>query len=173
MAAFLFQTVTISAFTSALGILVLALVWPDPFHMWNAGEWRHILRYMGVGLILLSLLFSLRKRVLKSWGRLPSWLLFHEYATVVGFLLVLFHVFGYRYYAVLPWILFGVMTVCVGTGLWIKWLFIQAKSAKKGSGPPVHGQRIKLLRPVHLWSGVASITLTAVHAGIAYLYGGY
>lgn len=173
MTRFLLRSAAISVATSLLGVLILILTWPDPLAVWRDGEWRHILRYIGVVLILLSLLLSLRKRVLKRWGRVPVWLSFHEYATTVGFLLIIYHAFGYAFHALLPWVLMVSMTLCVGSGLFVKWLYIRSTSSRGRVGRPHPALQVRTWRPWHLWFGVTSIVLMFIHAGVAYLYGGY
>lgn len=170
---FLVRTISVSVVISLLAVAVLALTWTDPLAVVE-GEWRHILRYIGVGLILLSLLLSLRKRVVKSWGRLPTWISYHEYMATIGFLLILYHVFGYAFHAALPWVLMGAMSLCMGSGLFLKWLVIRSTGGRNRTQGPSHpAMQVRTWRPWHLRLGIASITLMFVHAGLAYLYGGY
>lgn len=77
------------------------------------GRWLGI---PGTGLIVLSFLYSLRKRRLIRAGRPASMLRLHEVLAWVGSLLILVHA-GVHIYTVLPWLALAAMLVNVASGL--------------------------------------------------------
>jgi len=76
-------------------------------------------RYLGIPgtlLILLSFLYSLRKRKAIDWGS-PSFLLsMHVFCTLLGAAMVLIHA-GVHFNAILPWLALAAMVVNVASGI--------------------------------------------------------
>lgn len=76
-------------------------------------------RYLGIPgtlLIILSFIYSLRKRKVIKWGN-PRWLLaMHETFTWLGALMILVHA-GIHFNSILPWLALVAMTVNVASGL--------------------------------------------------------
>jgi hypothetical protein len=76
-------------------------------------------RYLGIPgtlLILLSFLYSLRKRKYIALGNPGTLLRLHELFTWLGALMILIHA-GIHFYAILPWLALGAMLVNVVSGL--------------------------------------------------------
>lgn len=71
-------------------------------------EVRNIIRNVSTGLILITLLYPLRKYFLKA-GNLKTWLWVHEVSALVGTGLLLVHISAYRVHALAPWITFLIM----------------------------------------------------------------
>ena len=76
-------------------------------------------RYLGIPgalLILLSFVYSLRKRKLIQLGNPKRLLLMHKILTLTGALMILVHA-GIHVYTLLPWLALGAMLVNVMSGL--------------------------------------------------------
>lgn len=76
-------------------------------------------RYLGIPgtlLILLSFLYSLRKRKLIAWGKPRLLLTLHETFTWLGVVMILVHA-GVHVYAILPWLALIAMLVNVISGM--------------------------------------------------------
>lgn len=76
-------------------------------------------RYLGIPgtlLILLSFLYSLRKRKLITWGKPRLLLTLHETFTWLGVMMILVHA-GVHVYAILPWLALIAMLVNVISGM--------------------------------------------------------
>jgi hypothetical protein len=76
-------------------------------------------RYLGIPgtlLILLSFLYSLRKRKLIAWGKPKLLLTLHETFTWLGVVMILVHA-GVHVYAILPWLALIAMLVNVISGM--------------------------------------------------------
>ena len=85
------------------------------------GGWERLLGIAGSALILLSFLYSLRKRKILRLGRPPAFLRAHELLAWVGAMLVLVHG-GAHMHALLPWLAQTAMLVVVASGLTGKYL---------------------------------------------------
>ncbi|MBF0627130.1 MAG: hypothetical protein HQL91_02815 [Magnetococcales bacterium] len=104
-------------FLLRFAVLVVATLGGDLLlHQWQL-VW--VGRYLGIPgtlLILLSLLYSMRKRGVIDKGN-PRWLLkWHEWATWMGTLMVFIHA-GVHFNAILPWLATLAMAVNVVSGL--------------------------------------------------------
>lgn len=114
-------------FTLLLGLLAALTL---------AGDWLlHKLnlvwvgRYLGIPgtlLIILSLVYSLRKRKVIASGNVKSWLTLHEFGTWLGSLMVLLHA-GIHFNAILPWLATVAMGVNVISGMVGKLLLARAR----------------------------------------------
>ncbi|MCJ7802415.1 MAG: hypothetical protein MUP82_08685 [Candidatus Marinimicrobia bacterium] len=104
-------------FISLFGLLVLATIIIDVLlHLNNLvwiGRWLGII---GTILILLSFIYSLRKRKLINFGKPKSLLKLHEILSMVGALFILVHA-GVHLYAILPWLAIIAMLVSILSGL--------------------------------------------------------
>lgn len=88
-------------------------------------------RYFGmVGtlLILASFVYSMRKRGYIRRGSPKTLLLWHEYLSWLGSLMILIHG-GIHFNALLPWYAMIAMMVAVASGLTGKWLLNKSRSA--------------------------------------------
>jgi hypothetical protein len=90
------------------------------------GEWDRFLGIAGSVLIVVSFLYSLRKRKILTRGRPPAYLKAHEILAWTGAVLVLVHG-GARFEAALPWAAQVAMLVVVASGLTGKYLLGRAK----------------------------------------------
>ena len=84
-------------------------------HFFNATEAGRYLGIPGVGLILISFLYSLRKRKILRFGTLPRFLGFHEVAAWLGSLLLLVHA-GIHFNALLPWLAIFALLLSIASG---------------------------------------------------------
>lgn len=86
-------------------------------------------RYLGIPgvlLILVSLIYSARKRKLISWGKPAKLLRRHEHLAWAGSLLILVHA-GIHFNAWLGWLAIGAMAINIGSGLTGKFLLQRAR----------------------------------------------
>lgn len=84
-------------------LVVAALLSGQALHLF---DWSWVGRYLGIPgtlLILLSLLYSLRKRKIITFGKPKTLLNLHETLTWMGAFLVLVHA-GTRFNTILPWL---------------------------------------------------------------------
>ncbi|MCU7807541.1 MAG: hypothetical protein KZQ73_06690 [Candidatus Thiodiazotropha sp. (ex Semelilucina semeliformis)] len=114
-------------FVFLFGSLVLATVVVDALlHQWDLvwiGRWLGI---PGTLLILLSFLYSLRKRKKISFGKPKNLLALHETLTWIGALMILVHA-GIHIYAILPWLALLAMLVNVISGMTGKYLLDRSR----------------------------------------------
>lgn len=104
-------------FLALFGSLILATVLVDA--ILHALDLVWIGRYLGIPgtlLILVSFLYSMRKRKLIQVGRPKSFLRLHEVLTWTGALMILVHA-GVHVYAILPWLALIAMLVNVASGM--------------------------------------------------------
>ena len=95
-------------------------------------------RYLGIPgtiLILLSFLYSMRKRKLINFGKPKNLLVLHETLTWLGALMVLVHA-GIHFYAILPWLALIAMLINVMSGMTGRYLLGRSRrfiAEKKGA----------------------------------------
>ena len=104
-------------FLVLFGSLILATIITDAllhlFELVWIGRWLGI---PGTILILLSFLYSMRKRKVISFGKPKTLLLLHETLTWIGALMILVHA-GIHIYTILPWLALTAMVVSVISGM--------------------------------------------------------
>jgi len=104
-------------FLLLFGSLILATIITDAllhqFELVWIGRWLGI---PGTILILLSFLYSMRKRKVISFGKPKTLLLLHETLTWIGALMILVHA-GIHIYTILPWLALTAMVVSVISGM--------------------------------------------------------
>jgi hypothetical protein len=104
-------------FLTMFGLLIAATTVIDAFlHQF---ELIWVGRYLGIPgtlLILLSFIYSLRKRRYISFGKPQNLLLLHQILTLTGALMVLVHA-GIHVYAILPWLALVAMLINVISGM--------------------------------------------------------
>jgi len=114
-------------FLKIFGSLIVATIITDALlHLFGyawIGRWLGI---PGTLLILLSFLYSMRKRKLISFGKPRTLLTLHETLTWMGALLILVHG-GIHIYAILPWLALFAMLVNVISGLTGKYLLDRSR----------------------------------------------
>jgi len=90
-------------------------------------------RYLGISgtiLIVLSFVYSLRKRRIFETGSPKKLLLWHEYLAWIGSVMVLVHA-GIHFNAILPWLAVIMLLVNVASGLVGKYLLKKANETFK------------------------------------------
>ena len=119
-------------FSLLLGLLAVATLAGDfLLHQLNLVWVGRYLGIPGIVLIIISLIYSLRKRKLITAGNPKSLLTFHEFTAWLGSLLVLIHA-GIHFNAILPWLATVAMSVNVVSGLVGKLLLDQSRRHVQG-----------------------------------------
>ena len=114
-------------FCLLLGLLAVATLAGDYLlHQLNLVWVGRYLGIPGIVLIIISLIYSLRKRKIITAGNPKSLLTFHEFTAWLGSLLVLIHA-GIHFNAILPWLATVAMSVNVVSGLVGKLLLNQSR----------------------------------------------
>jgi len=97
----------------------------------HSGGYKWILRYLGIAgtiLILISFVYSLRKRKVINFGKAKLLLQIHEALAWTGSLLILLHA-GFEFDAVIPRMAVIAMLIVVASGLTGKYLLKQARES--------------------------------------------
>ncbi len=141
---------------------------------------RH-LGIVGTAVILLSFVYSLRKRKLVSFGQPRKLLTLHEVMGWVGALLLLVHA-GIHFNAVVPWAALVLLLVVVASGLTGKYLLKDASASMKGRETELRAQGLDpsqverellshalLVRTMQRWRTV-HMPLTMILAGLALVH---
>ncbi|MCW8826030.1 MAG: hypothetical protein OQK78_06365 [Gammaproteobacteria bacterium] len=114
-------------FLKIFGALILATIITDAmlhqFGLVWIGRWLGI---PGTLLILLSFLYSMRKRKKISFGKPKTLLTLHETLTWIGALMILVHA-GIHIYTILPWLALAAMLVNVISGMTGKYLLDRSR----------------------------------------------
>ncbi len=97
------------------------------FHLAWVGRY---LGFVGTSIILVSFIYSLRKRKIIEAGSPKKLLLLHEYLAWVGSLMLLVHA-GIHFSAQLPWLAIYMMLIAVASGLVGKFLLKRATDSLK------------------------------------------
>ncbi len=119
-------------FCLLLGLLAVATLAGDYLlHRLNLVWVGRYLGIPGTVLIIISLIYSLRKRKVITAGNPKSLLTFHEFTAWLGSLLVLIHA-GIHFNAILPWLATVAMSVNVVSGLVGKLLLGQSRRHVQG-----------------------------------------
>ena len=119
-------------FCLLLGLLAVATLAGDYLlHQLNLVWVGRYLGIPGIVLIIISLIYSLRKRKVITAGNPKSLLTFHEFTAWLGSLLVLIHA-GIHFNAILPWLATVAMSVNVVSGLVGKLLLDQSRRHVQG-----------------------------------------
>ena len=119
-------------FCLLLGLLAVATLAGDYLlHRLNLVWVGRYLGIPGTVLIIISLIYSLRKRKVITAGNPKSLLTFHEFSAWLGSLLVLIHA-GIHFNAILPWLATVAMSVNVVSGLVGKLLLGQSRRHVQG-----------------------------------------
>jgi hypothetical protein len=115
-----------------LGLLAAATLAGDYFlHRLNLLWVGRYLGIPGTVLIIISLIYSLRKRKIITAVNPKALLTFHEFTAWLGSLLVLIHA-GIHFNAILPWLATVAMSVNVVSGLVGKLLLSQSRRHVQG-----------------------------------------
>jgi len=100
-------------------------------HYQLAGVGRY-LGYVGTFLVLISFIYSLRKRKIIESGSPKKLLKMHEYLAWGGSILLLVHA-GIHFNAILPWLAVGMLLISVASGLVGKFLLKRSLESLKAS----------------------------------------
>jgi hypothetical protein len=110
-----------------LGLLAVATLTGDyVLHRFNLVWVGRYLGILGTLLIIVSFVYSLRKRKVILAGHPKSFLVFHEITAWLGSLLILIHA-GIHFNAILPWLAIVAMGVNVVSGLVGKFLLDRSR----------------------------------------------
>ncbi len=117
----------VAPFLKMFAALILATAITDAIlHMFDlvwVGRWLGI---PGVILIVLSLLYSMRKRKKISFGKPKTLLILHESLAWTGALMILVHA-GIHVYTILPWLALTAMMINVISGMTGKYLLERSR----------------------------------------------
>lgn len=111
-------------------MIALALVIDYFLHRMNLAFIGRYLGVVGTGVILLSFIYSLRKRKIVESGSPKQLLALHEYLAWIGSILLLVHA-GIHFNAILPWLAVLMMLIAVASGLIGKFLLKKASDSLK------------------------------------------
>lgn len=112
--------------TMILSTIVLDLI----LHFFNIVFIGRYLGYLGTFTILISFVYSLKKRKLIKFG-VPKVLLdYHEYLALAGSIMILVHA-GIHIHSILPWLAVFILIINVASGLVGKYIIQQANHTIK------------------------------------------
>lgn len=153
------------------------------FYMHSSGlKWT--LRYLGIagtGLIIISFVYSLRKRKVINFGKAKTLLHIHELLAWTGSLLILLHA-GFEFDAVIPRIAVLAMLIVVASGITGKYLLKQAREIIKEKRSELKAKNLSeeeiekelfalslIADKMQMWRNV-HIPLTVIFAAFALLH---
>lgn len=113
-------------FTMILSTVVLDLI----LHFFDIVFIGKYLGYLGTFTILISFVYSLKKRKLISFGVPKVLLEYHEYLALAGSIMILVHA-GIHIHSILPWLAVFVLIINVASGLVGKYIIKQANQTIK------------------------------------------
>ena len=111
-------------------MVIIALAVDFLLHYFNLVFIGRYLGTIGTVLILLSFVYSLRKRKIIKTGSPKQLLQWHEYISWIGSILLLVHA-GIHFNAWLPWLAILMLLITVGSGLVGKFLLKKASETLK------------------------------------------
>lgn len=111
-------------------MIVITLMIDAALHYFQLEEIGRHLGIMGTILILLSFIYSLRKRQFIKSGSPNNFLMIHEYMAWFGSILILVHA-GVHFNALLPWLAIFLMLITIASGLVAKFLLKRAIESLK------------------------------------------
>jgi hypothetical protein len=126
------------AIIAYLGLIAATIVCDYVLHRTGLGAIGLYLGPIGTALIVLSFVYSLRKRKVISFGQPKQLLDLHESLSWTGALLVLVHA-GIHLNAAIPWLALAAMLIVVASGLTGQTLLRRATAtlkAKRAAPPP-------------------------------------
>ncbi len=164
------------------GLILGALIFDGLLHLLDLvwiGRWLGI---PGTLLILVSFLYSLRKRKKIEFGKPKHLLILHETLTLVGALMILVHA-GIHVYAMLPWLALVAMLVNVISGMTGKYLLDRSRRllVEKQANYRAQGMREEAIEQQLFWDATTvevmkqwrvvhlPITLAFVVLGLAHI----
>jgi len=102
-------------------LILLAIIFDYFLHRYQLISVGRYLGYTGTLTVLLSFIYSLRKRKIIRSGSPKALLLLHEYIAWAGSVMILIHA-GIHFNAVLPWLAILMLLIAVASGLIGKFL---------------------------------------------------
>lgn len=120
-------------FTQWYALMILITIGIDYLlHYFQLAGVGRNLGYVGTFLVLLSFVYSLRKRKIIETGSPKKLLRMHEYLAWVGSILLLVHA-GIHFNAILPWLAVGMLLINVASGLVGKFLLKRSMESLNAS----------------------------------------
>ncbi|MBI4007036.1 MAG: hypothetical protein HY354_00895 [Planctomycetes bacterium] len=151
-------------------------------------SYKHIVGVAGSIMIMVSILYSLRKRkIIFTKGSLNGWRVFHEWLTIVGAFLVFVHG-GFHTHAFVPIAAGTIMFISVASGLTGRYLYLKTNDyllfkrdelRRKGLGEEAADEELQSLIITHKimknWRSVhvpivTSLAVTAIFHIVSALY---
>jgi len=111
-------------------MIVLAIVIDYFLHRYQMVSVGRYLGFIGTFIILISFVYSLRKRKIIQSGSPKKLLVLHEYLAWIGSIMLLVHA-GIHFNALLPWIAILALMISVASGLVGKFLLKKANETLK------------------------------------------
>lgn len=112
-------------------MILIAIALDYFFHRLQLVSFSYYLGYVGTALVLISFIYSLRKRKLIQSGSPKTLLKMHEYLAWAGSILILVHA-GIHFNAILPWLAILMLLITLGSGLIGKFILKDANESFKG-----------------------------------------
>lgn len=150
----------------------------------HSSGFKWTLRYLGIAgtaLIIISFVYSLRKRKIIDFGKAKTFLLTHEALAWIGSLLILLHS-GFEFDAVIPRMAMFAMLIVVASGLTGKFLLKQARESIKHKHTELKARNLSeeeiekelftlalIADKMQMWRTV-HIPLTVIFAALALLH---
>ena len=111
-------------------MILIALAADYLLHQFQLVQVGRYLGTIGTLLVVISFVYSLRKRKIITTGSPKKFLLLHEYLAWGGSILILIHA-GIHFNALLPWLSILMLLIAVASGLVGKFLLKKANEALK------------------------------------------
>ncbi|MBS1494987.1 MAG: hypothetical protein JST55_15865 [Bacteroidetes bacterium] len=111
-------------------MIVISICLDYLLHRMQIASLSYYLGYFGTALVLISFLYSLRKRKVISSGSPKTLLKMHEYLAWIGTILIIVHG-GIHFNALLPWLAILMLLITLGSGLVGKFLLKDTNEAFK------------------------------------------
>lgn len=144
-------------------------------HLFNIVFIGKYLGYLGTAIILLSFMYSLKKRKAINFSTPKVLLDYHEYLALSGSILILVHA-GIHVNAILPWLAILVLVINVASGLVGKHLLAQANKTirEKKLGLKQSGMSEDEISKAIFWDTTAMDSMKKwreIHLPITYFLG--
>lgn len=111
-------------------MILLAIIIDYFLHRYQLVSAGRYLGYTGTFMVILSFIYSLRKRKIIASGSPKEFLFLHEYMAWAGSVMILVHA-GIHFNAVLPWLAVFMLLIAVASGLIGKFLLKKSSETLK------------------------------------------
>lgn len=168
----------------ALGtmLLLIAGVWGQNQMMPISNKELLLAGVAGTSLVVLALTYSLRKRF-RMWGKLNTWLRFHEVTALSGTALIVWHS-GLRIHNAIGWVALVLMLVLCVSGIVGRYLHIEisrefARRKKVTDDQSALGQlqwwrdHFQYWRKIHVPMTKVTFLVLSIHLFATAFYGGW